>query len=147
MKDYFFFSLQNWSKAPCEQVLQAETRFLSLLLFIFLFFKKNNGGIQHRDLQAGAGRGPLGCRPVLQGLMESCPALLVSPGESEKCNTGGSQAALKPVVSDCCQTPHQSHPFPAQQREHFGFFPSVAGHESKQRQASKSRAWKTWESC
>lgn len=27
------------------------------------------------------------CRPVLQGLMESCPALLVSAGEWEKCNT------------------------------------------------------------
>lgn len=67
-------------------------RFLSLPLFIFLFFNKNYGGMQHRtcrlehrevllvaDLQRGD--------PVLaEGLMEIRPALLVSAGESEECN-------------------------------------------------------------
>lgn len=97
--------------------------FLSLLLFIFLFFKKNDGGIPHRTGWLTQREVP-SCRPVLQGLMESCPALLVSAGEWEKCNTPASPTHPETCGEGVTIRLHIRAMFHAQQQgQHFGFFP------------------------
>ena len=79
----FLFSVhigQNWGKAPCVEVLQLETSLLSTC-FHFSHFS--------RKIMVTSSTGPAGwcrqgspwCRPVLQGLMESQPALPVSAGQ------------------------------------------------------------------
>lgn len=144
VKDFYFQSTLDriGAKPPVDSVTSGDKCFESTC-FHFSHFSRKMVVASSTGLSGWCRKGSPWCGPVLQGLMESHPALLVSDGQHSSWSQAGNLRlgiAVRLHTTAICF-------MGSSRREHFGLgrIFMLAAHESKQRQASISVAKENWE--